>query len=173
MLYKIIESFSPNDGDNWISYCKWRGIWFECFDSIDEIMRPNVFDEIDDEDWTRIFTDGNAVFNFFTDFDYALRKFRKGGRGNLVGVCFDGHDESHPGFRGYDLLDSFNRVSLLTDFGCDSAFAIIDKRLSPRALVLDLECANAIRAELLKALGDDSHVKDCKVVSIYNFNAAI
>ena len=51
MYYKIIEKFSPSDGERWQSYLKWRGLDLTCFDSVDVLLRPSVFYPQSHEDW--------------------------------------------------------------------------------------------------------------------------
>jgi hypothetical protein len=124
MFFLIIKSLSPADGDEWTDYCEWRAMDFERFDSIDKYMRPSLLpacgsNELNADDWSHLAITDGFFIDLINDFDYAVRKFREIGKGNLVGVCFDGHDESHPGFRGYDLIDCASRISLLTDFAAD------------------------------------------------------
>lgn len=166
MLYKIIESFSPADGDQWINYCKWRGVNFERFDSIDNMLRPDVFDTLDDEDWNYI-VKGDYMLSFFTDLDYAVKKRATCKRGNIVGIKFDDHDESDSGFLGYDLIDGYYSISLLTNWGGND-LGVIDRLISPNALVLEHNQILTIQNFLHEKYGNDSHVEDCRIVSIYN-----
>ncbi len=170
MLYTLIESFSPADGDKWTSYCAWRGIAFERFDSIDGINRPLLFYPEAGEDWAHVVAETD-LFRFMTDLDFALRKQREAGRGDVVGVKLADHDETDPGFLGYDLIDGYCDVSLLTNFGCEEDK--VGALLSPSALVMSLEVIQSIQAELLRTTPADDHVEGCRIVSIYNLEGRI
>ena len=165
MLFTIIESFSPNDGDRWTSYCKWRGLTFTKFDSIDGILRPTLFNApTKDEDWNHVVNE-DFKLHLITDYEYAVKKHNEIGKGDLVGLKFDKHNESDSCFLGFDLIDRYCDVSLLTNWGND--VEIINRSLSPSGLVLSRQLINEIQEELLRTSGDDSHVKGCQIVSIY------
>lgn len=164
MLFTIIESFSPQDGDRWKSYCEWRGLNFEAFESIDGILRTNLFTPGTDEDWQHI-VNQNFMLHLFTNFDYALKKHKEIGKGDLVGLRFEGHDESDSRFLGYDLIDKYCDVSLLTNWGND--VEIINRSLTPFALISNRKIIEDVQAELFRTNGNDGHVEWCRIVSIY------
>lgn len=165
MLFTIIESFSPKDGDRWISYCKWRGLTFTNFDSIDGILRPTLFNApTTDEDWNYVVNE-DFKLHLITDYDYAVEKHDEIGKGDLVGLKFDEHDESDSCFLGFDLIDRYCDVSLLTNWGND--VEIINRSLSASGLVLNRQSIEEIQEELLRTSGDDAHVEGCQIVSIY------
>lgn len=168
-LYTIIESFGPDDGDKWTRYCEWRGLDFEGFDSIDGILRPNLFTPSDDMDWDHVVNE-DFMIHFFTDLPYARQKHKSLGRGALVCFSFDSHDEGSPDFLGYDLIDPVCDVSLLTNWGNDKD--IVNQAIGPRGLIRDFECISAIREHLLAAHPTDDHVKSCRIVSIYTTDHA-
>jgi hypothetical protein len=168
MLYTLIEPFSPNDGDRWTSYCAWRGLKFARFDSIDGILRPSLFKEPNDEDWSHIVNE-SFMLHYFHDRKYAELKRRQIGRGDLVGVEFQDHDESAVGFLGYDLLDGCNDVSLLTNWGND--IAVVNRSLGRTGLIRSRGAVEKVKAELMMSYAEDGHVKGCKVVSIYSCEA--
>jgi hypothetical protein len=169
MLFTIIESFSPKDGTRWTEYCSWRKIAFERFDSIDGILRPSLFHPKDETDWKHVVPE-NFKIDFITDQTFALEKRKHLGKGDVVGLCFDEHDESDPRFLGYDLIDGCCSVSLFTNWGNSSE--IINQSLSPNALVLEFEVASDIRKELLKLNADDGHVDGCRVISVYDIQSS-
>lgn len=164
MLFTIVESFSPRDGDSWISYCQWRGLAFTGFDSIDGILRPSLLSNLEDEDWNHIDHENFRV-HLITDADYAVRKHTEIGQGDLVGLKFSEHDESDPHFLGFDLIDGYYDVSLLTNWGND--VDSINCSLSSNALVLSYPIVEAIQQELLRTSDTDLHVEGCQIVSIY------
>jgi hypothetical protein len=164
MLYTIVEPFSPSDGAKWERYCEWRGMRFERFDSIDGILRPNLFLTPEAEDWEHIGNE-NFTLHFITDLPHARAKHRQIGKGDLVGVRFEGHDTSDEGFLGFDIIDGSCDVSLLTNWGND--VELINRSLAANALVHAPEAAQRIHKRLKEQFGADSHVDGCQIVSIY------
>lgn len=164
MLFTIVEPFSPADGEKWISYCEWRGVRLERFDSIDGMLRPNLFTTPDEEDWEHVVNE-NFMLHLITDLPHATRKREQIGRGDLVGLRFEDHDTSDEGFLGFDLVDGYCDVSLLTNWGND--VEIINRSLAANALVRDWATAERIHRELKEKHGDDRHVKGSRIVSIY------
>lgn len=164
MLFTIIESFSPRDSNRWISYCQWRGLAFTGFDSIDGGLRPSLFDNPIGEDWNHIVNE-DFKLHLITDYDYAVQKHYEIGQGDLVGLRFSEHDQSDPRFLGFDLIDGYYDISLLTNWGND--VDLINRSLSPNALVLCFQTVEAIQKELLRTNGTDPHVAGCQIVSIY------
>lgn len=164
MLYTIVEPFSVADGQKWASYCEWRGLTFERFDSIDGILRPNLFDTPEDSDWEHIVNE-NFMLHLITDFSHAMHKHAQIGRGDIVGLRFENHDAEDEGFLGFDIIDGYCDVSLLTNWGND--VEIINNSVAPNALILDLTAAQDILHTLQNDWGDDPHVKGCRIVSIY------
>ena len=168
MLFTIIESFSPKDGDAWTKYCAWRGITFERFDSIDGILRPSLFNPQNDADWHHVVAE-DFMNRFIKDIDFALATYQVIGQGDLVGVRFNAHDERDDRFLGYDLIDGYCDVSLLTNWGMDKER--VNRSLAPNALVPTFDSVRAIQEELTKTTGTDSHVKGCRIVSVYGIRA--
>lgn len=169
MFYAIREPFSPADGGKWDDYCEWRGIEFESFESIDGLLRPNLFELETDEDWGLLakesYSDSTVLTPFISDLESAQRKRAEIGRGDVVGLEFDGHDTTNPDFLGFDLIEGDGSISLLTNFGND--FNFINRALTSNALAPDLETVAEIRLALLNSLPKDPHVKDCRIVSVY------
>ena len=165
MLYSIIETFGPENGDSWQNYCSWRQIEFERFDSIDGMLRPNLFSEIEDSDWSHIVNE-NYMLHLITDLEFANYKREQIGSGSIVGVLTDAHDEHNPHFCGYDVIDKYWDVSLLTNWGSD--ISLINKRIRPNALLAHIGVAKEVHEYLLAEYSTDDHVADCQIVSIYN-----
>ena len=165
LLFTIVEPFSPADGKGWESYCGWRGIKFERFDSIDGILRPNLFQVPDDDDWPHIVNE-SFMLHFITEYAYAQRKLSQIGRGDLVGVRFEEHEPEAEGFLGFDLIDGDCNVSLLTNWGHD--IEIVNRYLASNALVPRLDEISEIHAELKREWATDGHVEGSRIVSIYD-----
>ncbi|WP_299493749.1 hypothetical protein [Acaryochloris sp. IP29b_bin.137] len=167
MLFTIVDSFSPDDGDAWTSYCQWRGVAFTRFDSIDGLLRPRLFEDPEGEDWHHIVNE-DFKLHLITDYDYAVHKHSEMGQGDLVGVKFSKHDPCDPRFLGFDLIDGYCDISLLTNWGND--VDLINCSLSSNALVLSYQKVEAIQQELLLTSRADPHVAGCQIVSIYRPN---
>ena len=168
MIFSIVESFSPEAGDRWTKYCAWRGMVFQRFDSIDALLRPRLFMLQSTADCNHMVRH-SGLFGvetiYLLDLEYALVARQAIGQGDVIGLEFEAHDELDRRFLGYDLIDGYERVSLLTNWG--NSNARINAALAPNALVPKFETIAAIRRELLEADGDDAHVEGCRIVSIY------
>jgi hypothetical protein len=164
MLFTLVESFSPQDGERWAGYCAWRGIAFERFDSIDRILRPSLFSPKDGADWSHVVKE-DFMIDIITDRSFAVEKLRRIGKGDIVGITFEDHDEHDPRFLGYDLIDGCCSVSLFTNWGNDHE--MINRSLAANGLVCSFSVANSIRDELIKTASGDGHVNGCRVIAIY------
>lgn len=168
MLFAVVQPFSPACGEGWKGYCSWRGITFDRFDSVDRILRPSLFSPNTAADWEHVIA-ADFRTHLIKDYDYALEARQRIGRGDIVGLRFEDHDERHPGFAGYDIIDGYCSVSLLTNWGND--IACINEALSPNALVRCLETARRIHQELLQKHASDAHVEGSQIVSVYNLTS--
>lgn len=164
MLFTIVKPFSPADGEKWTSYCEWRGMQFERFDSIDGILRPSLFENPENADWNHIVNESFRL-HLITDLQYAERKQTEIGKGEVVALRFNNHDTSDAGFLGFDIIDGFCDVSLLTNWGNDLEF--INHSLATNALVPDIKRAQLIHRRLRDEFGEDAHAKGCRIISIY------
>jgi len=160
MLFTLVESFGPSNGEAWTSYLGWRGLSFSRFESIDGILRPALFRPETTEDWAQ-----TVAPHYISDLTRARKKQVDIGRGDIVGLNFESHDESHPDFLGFDLIDGHDQVSLLTNWGND--LGLINRALSPSGLVIEFRVIRAIQEELIHHHGTDGHVEGCRIVSVY------
>tara|TARA_B100001093_G_scaffold376024_1_gene361174 strand:+ start:181 stop:726 length:546 start_codon:yes stop_codon:yes gene_type:complete len=167
MLYSIIKSFSPSEGEAWSSYCEWRGIQFKSFDSIDGILRPSLIDTPSDEDWNYIVNESYKL-HLMTDIEYAKKKHKEIGQGCIIGLKFEDHQIKDEGLLGFDIIDGYCDVSLLTNWGND--IEIVNQNLDANALVSNYEVACEIHGYLKENYSDDNHVEDCEIISVYKVN---
>ena len=165
MLFTIIENFGVADGDAWTSYLEWRGVHFDRFDSLDGILRKSLFTPESDEDWKHVVCE-DFMLSYLTDFDYAHQKHAQIGSGSLMGLSHSEHDETDEGFLGYDLIDGYCDVSLLTNWGND--VEIVNRALGSNALVPTLAQIESIYEFLTTNHGDDNHVEGCRIASVYS-----
>ncbi len=85
MYYKIIERFGPEDGDKWKKYLHWRGLQLTSFDSVDGILRPNLFEPASKEDWNHCVNE-DFKLSLITHLDYAKKILRNHKNSVLVSV---------------------------------------------------------------------------------------
>ena len=168
MYYKIVEKFGPDNGDRWRDYLQWRGLNLTSFDSVDGILRPNLFDPESKEDWANCVNE-NCKLNLITNINYAKFILNQYKNAALVGVNIE-LDESYTpreGLLGFDIIDGYCDVSLVTNWGADEA-GILNQHIMPNGLIKDLYQALKIRDLLRKDYSNDSHAGSCEVWAIYN-----
>lgn len=163
-LYTIVESFSPADGEKWSSYCEWRGKNFERFDSIDGMLRPNLFEKLGENDWAYIVNE-NFMLHLITDLEHAKKKNKEIEKGILLELRLDKHSPEDDRFRGFDIIDGYFDISLLTNFGNDIEY--VNKAIESNGLISDFQIAEGIYAKLKNEFRNDAHVEDCHIISIY------
>ena len=132
MLYTIVEDFGVIDGEAWTNYLEWRAMGFERFDSLDGMLRKSLFTPESVEDWDHVVCE-NFMIDYLTDFEYAHQSHARIGTGSLMGLSYSDHDELDEGFLGYDIIDRYCDVSLLTNWGND--VEVVNRALGSNALV--------------------------------------
>ena len=165
MYYKIIEKFSPSDEERWQSYLKSRGLDLTCFDSVDSILRPDLFDPRSHEDWANCVNE-NYKLNLITNSNYARKILPRYHNADLVGVEIELDEAYMPkdSLLGYDIIDG--SISVLTNWGTDTE-NLINPHLMPNGLIGDLTQAFRIRNLLRQKFPDDPHVKESEVWAVY------
>ncbi len=106
MYYKIVENFGPQGGDRWQSYLKWRGLNLTSFDSVDGILKPDLFTPESELDWRNCVNE-DCKLSLITNIDYAKEFLGRYDNALLVGVEIE-LDEgytSKDGLLGYDIID--------------------------------------------------------------------
>ena len=165
MYYKIIGKFGPSDVERWQSYLKWRGLDLTCFDSVDGILRPDLFNPRSHEDWANCVNE-DFKLHLITNLNYARKILHRYHNTNIVGVEteLDEAYESEEGLLGYDIIDG--SISVLTNWGTN-AENLINPHLMPNGLIGDLAQALRIRNLLRQKFPDDPHVKKSEVWAVY------
>lgn len=164
-LYTIVESFSPSDGEKWHNYCEWRGMTFERFDSIDGMLRPNQLGQPEGDDWKHI-VNKSFMLHLIKDLPYAQQKKEKTLNGVLIEIRLDDHSPENERFLGFDIIDGYFDISLLTNFGNDIKF--VNQSLSNNGLILDIHVAEDVFQQLKNEFASDPHVEGCRIVSLYS-----
>lgn len=172
-MFVAHQRFGPWNGESWTSYIQWSGFHhIRELISTDEMLCAAVLKELLDTDWQyNIHADCQTYF--FNNLDYLKRRINfDPARHNILSLIdrpisptiADLHFE----FCGYDILDSFDSVSVLTNCG---AFPGIFKALEVNqyGLLDDLSRSLEIAAQLRKAEPDDPHCGDCRVWSLCRY----
>ena len=165
--YKIVENFGPEDGDRWKRYLYWRGLNLTKFDSADAILRPDLFAPDSDEDWQHCLNE-NFKLSIITDLDYARRILKRYGNSVLIGVEIEIEEGYAPKakFLGYDIIDGYCDVSLITNWGTDDE-GLINNHVMFNGLISDQVQVFKIRNKLRADYPEDSHAEACEVWAIY------
>jgi hypothetical protein len=170
MYYKIVKSFGPHDGERWQNYLAWRGLNLTSFDSVDNILRPDLFEPESNKDWRNCVNEDYKL-SLITNLDYAKSILNRYDDSALVGVEIELKDGYVPkgGLLGFDIIDSYCSVSLVTDWGTDED-GIVNSHVMPNGLIGDLVRSLDIRNTLRKEFPEDSHAKNCQVWAIYRLD---
>lgn len=171
MYYKLVERFCPEDGKRWQSYLEWRGLILTEFESVDGILRPDLFEPETKDDWENCVNE-DFKLNLITDLDYARSARARYESAVLVGVEIELDAGYVPknGLLGFDIVDGYCDVSLVTNWGTDEE-DIISDHVMPNGLIGDLAEALRIRDSLRENFPEDPHAKDCEVWAIYRVDA--
>jgi hypothetical protein len=171
MYYKIIEKFGPEDGKRWGDYLKWRGLHLTKFESVDGVLREDLFEPKIDEDWQNCVQEDFRI-SLITNLEYAKKIQQLHEKAEVVGIDFpeDAEYQASPGLLGFDVLDSHWDVSMLTDWGTDEE-GIFSHLLMENGLLGDLTEAFRIRDILRCQFPDDHHAQECHVCAIYKISS--
>ncbi len=131
------------------------------------ILRPNLFEPKSDEDWRNCLNE-DYKFNLITNFDYAKAILARSDNAVLVGIEMELEEGYVPkvGLLGFDIIDSYGDISLVTNWGNDTE-GIINNYVMPNGLIGHLTQALQIRDFLRKEFSEDSHPQNCQVWAIY------
>ena len=167
MYYKIVERFGPQDEEKWQSYIQWRGLNLTSFDSVDGILRQDLFMPESKEDWHNCVNEDNKL-SFITSLDYARKVLDQHENAIIVGVDVELEEGYVPGdeFLGFDIIDGYCDISLVTNWGSDEK-GLISKFVMTNGLIGDLDRALQIRDTLRSKFPEDPHAGNCTVWGIY------
>ena len=167
MYYKVIERFGPQDEEKWESYIRWRGLDLTSFDSVDGILRPDLFMPESSEDWQNCVNEDNKL-SFITNLDYARAILVRYAAPVIVGVAIEIEEGYVPsdGFLGLDIIDGYCEISLVKNWGTDEE-DLISRHVMSNGLIGDLDNALEIRDRLRKKFPEDAHAESCEVRAVY------
>lgn len=167
MYYKVVEQFGPNKGACWTDYLKWRGLNLTKFDSVDGILRKDLFNPESEADWANCVQE-NFKVSMITSLEYARKIQRQHDKAEIVGIEFpvDSQYKAKTGLLGFDVIDSNWDVSILTNWGTDEE-GIFSNLVLKNGLLGDITQAFQIRDILRKKFPEDHHASECDVCAIY------
>lgn len=169
MYYKIIEEFGP-EGGAWASYLEARGLQLDCFDSIDGILRPDLFEPESDNDWENCVREDRKL-SLIKNLSYAKKVLSKHENATLVGVDpeLDSDYVPEENLLGFDIIDGYCDVSLVTNWGHDEE-GLFAGHIQKNGLIGTLDVAISIRNTLREKHSDDAHAEGCEVWAVYKIN---
>lgn len=172
-MYAAHFRFDPTCGDAWTSFLEFSGFHHIAeLVSTDEMVCENVVEELLAEDWQHNIDADYQIF-FFRDLDYLKRRIAYDPRRhNLLSIverpALPTTPEPDFEFCGYDILDSFDSVSVLTN--CGPFPGIFEPaEVNRYGLLNDLSRANEIAEQLRAANPQDAHCRDCRVWSLCRY----
>ena len=168
VFYKIVKPFGPRSGDEWRKYIEWtQQKSIDRFDSADGMLRENCFEPKTEEDWENCVNE-NFKLNLLTSRDYALKVKAENPGSEMIGVDIeiDGTYQEKEGCLGYDVVDRYCYISLITNWGNnESDFRNVT--FKNNGLVGDLREALTLRDKLRAEHPMDEHASGCHVWAIY------
>lgn len=85
MCYKIVEQLGPESGLAWEKYIAWRGLELSRFDSVDGILRADLFIPETEEDWSNCLAEMHLPV-LLNNLEYARTTNQKYLDSEIVGV---------------------------------------------------------------------------------------
>lgn len=172
-LFAACQKFDPRCGDTWSRYIEWSG--FRHIDelvSADSMLCPSLIDSYVDADWEFNIHADNRVY-FFHDHEYLKRRINYDPsrhnilslieRPTLTPAAIDGFT-----FCGYDILDSDDSISVLTNCGAFPSIYTADD-INRFGLVTDLLRVAKIAETIRETNANDHHCCDCRVWGIARY----
>ena len=134
------------------------------------MLRPALFNGPEnDNEWDYVLQE-HFMLQFIKEHSFAVTKIKEIGKGIIVGVKCEKHDATSDDFLGYELLDSYYDVSLLTNWGNDHS--LINESISENGLVKSFETIQRIKNDLVSNYSEDAHAQKPNIISIYKVNKA-
>jgi hypothetical protein len=173
-VYAAHRRFDPSAGERWRSFVQWSG--FHNIDEVvstDQMLCPNLVEELIDADWEHNLHKDSKL-HLFRDLEYLKRRVNYDARVHNL-LCLVERPKApvfpEAGFElcGYDILDSFDSVSVLTNCG-PFPHIFLPSELNRCALLDDLERAWQIAAAIRGSEPEDPHCSDCRVWAICRLN---
>lgn len=172
-MFAAHKRFDSSCGESWTNYIQWSGFHhISELVSTDVMLCPSAINDLIDADWAyNIHSDFRTYF--FHDFEYLKRRIQYDpGRHNVLALVErpDSRTEAARDFEfcGYDILDSHDSISVLTNCGGFPAIFTAPE-VNRYGLLDDLVRAQVIAAAIRDAEPDDHHCCDCRVWSLCRY----
>jgi hypothetical protein len=173
VYYKLIEKFGPASGTRWDEYAHWRGFThLTRFDSLDGILRPDVFSPESEEDWANCVNE-DFKLSLITNLPFAKKILARFDDPDLVGVesAIEKGYVPQANLLGFDIIDEYGGVSLVTNWGTDEE-NFFSSDIATNGLLPDLDRALEVRDLLRTKFPEDSHAAKCEVWAIYQVSSS-
>ncbi|MEA5511828.1 hypothetical protein VB715_18815 [Crocosphaera sp. UHCC 0190] len=171
--YTARKKFAPSTTSDWQSYLNFSGFHhISELVSADSILCPNLVTEIIDSDWNHNVHE-DLYIDCFLDFDYLKKRINFDPIWhNLLAIWERPTSIEIPlvGFEqcGFDLLDSYNSISVLTNCGQFPQLFKPDS-VNRYGLFDDLSLACQSAEQLRNTYPEDPHCQDCRVWQITRY----
>jgi len=172
-FYAAHKRFDPSCGESWSKFVEWSGFrHITELVSTDIMLCPSLINELIDEDWQYNIHADNRVY-FFHDWEYLKQRINYDPtRHNFLSLVEppDSSVVAPRGFEfcGYDILDSYDSISVLTN--CGGFPSIFDVReVNQFGLLGDHSRALEIAANIRRLNPEESHCCDCRVWSLCRY----
>ena len=168
MLYSVIENFGPGE-KGWEEFIKGHYIKnLTSFDSVDHVLCPSKFTPESLEDWENCI-DEDFMIEYISNLDYATKVQKSYPNSKLVGLECEINCDAVKTLIGYDILDGYNDVSLITNWGPhDEDHPLKTLVIQNNGLLSSYEIAKKALELLTRSSKDDDHVKGCKIWAVHN-----
>ncbi len=159
--------------ESWENYIQFSGFrHIKELVTADQILCPNLVEEITREDWNHNVQADNRI-NWFSDYLYLKNRVNfDHTKHNILAIREHPtvYADPPPYFEncGFDILDSFDSISVLTNCGQFPDIFNPDE-VNDYGLIDDLARAIDIADSLRRIHFDDPHCKDCKVWQIARY----
>ena len=175
-MFAACRKFDPRCGDSWWRYIEWSGFrHIEELVSTDSMLCPSLIEALVEADWEFNIHADNRVY-FFHNYDYLKRRISyDASRHNLLAITERPTQtpDPIPGFTfcGYDILDSDDSISVLTNCGAFPSIYTADD-LNCFGLIADLDRVTKFAETIRETNSDDHHCCDCRVWAIARYSNA-
>ena len=168
MLFKVIEYFGPGD-EKWGAFIKNHYIKnLSHFDSIDGILCPSKFTPESTEDWKNCVNEDEMI-DYITNLEYALKVHKKFPKARLVGLECGKNNDRDKTLIGYDIIDGYKDVSLITNWGPhDKNHPLKDFAIQNNGLISNFGIAEQAVKTFNVSHSNDPHVKGCQIWAVHN-----
>jgi hypothetical protein len=167
MYYKIVEYFGPKHPSwTWFASDHWVKP-LTSFDSIDATLCPDLFSPTTDDEWAhRVPRDSMA--NMITDFQYAVTVYKTHAEGRFVGVEEDEDCDGLAGLLGYDIIDYYDDVSLITNWcPTNQDHPLKEFPIKSNGLIGDYKTASEAASLLRQQHAADDHAAGATVWAVF------